>query len=101
MILKEENWVYISEYLFEEEDLPMALEFGKELMEATRKEPGCLLYHAHQSFDNPCLIILYQVYRDEEALNFHLESRHYQEIGIRMIRPKMKSIKVNRIKPVV
>lgn len=34
----------------------------------TRHEPGCVNYIVHQAVDNPAHFLLYEVYRDGEAL---------------------------------
>lgn len=43
-------------------------------------EPGCMLYHANRSQDNPDLFLLYEHYADEAALLAHRETPHFQQI---------------------
>ena len=43
-------------------------------------EPGCTLYHANRSTENPDLFLLYEHYRDQEALAAHRETPHFKEI---------------------
>jgi quinol monooxygenase YgiN len=43
----------------------------------SRKEPGCLLYIAHRSIDNPSNFVFYEQYKDEAALQAHRESPHF------------------------
>ena len=43
-------------------------------------EPGCKLYHANRSSENPDLFLLYEHYRDQEALAAHRETPHFKEI---------------------
>lgn len=43
-------------------------------------EPGCSLYHANRSIDNPDLFLLYEHYADEAALQVHRETPHFKEI---------------------
>ena len=43
-------------------------------------EPGCTLYHANRSTENPDLFLLYEHYRDEAALAAHRETPHFKEI---------------------
>ena len=43
-------------------------------------EPGCTLYHANRSTENPDLFLLYEHYRDQEALVAHRETPHFKEI---------------------
>ena len=43
-------------------------------------EPGCALYQAARSQENPDQFLLYQHYVDEAALMAHLETPHFKEI---------------------
>lgn len=43
-------------------------------------EPGCRLYHASRSQENPDLFLLYEHYVDEAALLKHRETPHFQQI---------------------
>ncbi len=43
-------------------------------------EPGCLVYHACRSKDNPDNFLLYEHYTDQEALDAHRETPHFKEI---------------------
>ena len=47
-------------------------------MKAT--EPGCALYQASRSQDNPDNFLLYEHYADQEALAAHRETPHFQAI---------------------
>jgi (4S)-4-hydroxy-5-phosphonooxypentane-2,3-dione isomerase len=49
----------------------------REMMDETRKEPGCLQYVVHQSTDNPQSFAIYEQYVDEAALNAHRDSPHF------------------------
>jgi autoinducer 2-degrading protein len=44
------------------------------------KEPGCRLYHASRSVEDPDLFLLYEQYEDAEALEAHRETPHFEEI---------------------
>jgi quinol monooxygenase YgiN len=43
-------------------------------------EPGCSLYQVSRSQDNPDLLLLYEVYADEAAIQAHRETPHFKEI---------------------
>jgi len=45
-----------------------------------KHEEGCPLYYANRSEENPDLFMLYEHYVDEEALELHRETPHFQEI---------------------
>jgi quinol monooxygenase YgiN len=44
-------------------------------------EAGCLLYALHQSRDDAQIYIVLEQYADEEALNTHSRTAHYQSFG--------------------
>jgi autoinducer 2-degrading protein len=54
-----------------------AIEFFRKLTEATRAEPGCRMYLAHRSTDNPRKFFLYEQYDDRAALDAHRASDHF------------------------
>lgn len=43
-------------------------------------EPGCVLYHASRGKDDPNLILLYEQYVDEAAIDAHRNTPHFKEI---------------------
>lgn len=49
----------------------------KKVQAASREEAGCIKYDLHQSEDQT--FVLYEVWKDEEALEHHIQSAHYQE----------------------
>ncbi|KZB90384.1 monooxygenase [Bacillus sp. VT 712] len=49
----------------------------KKVQVASREEAGCIKYDLHQSEDQT--FVLYEVWKDEETLEYHIQSAHYQE----------------------
>jgi autoinducer 2-degrading protein len=45
----------------------------------TLKEMGNLRFDILQSEEDPCLFTLYEVYRSDEAVNAHKQTKHYKE----------------------
>ncbi|WP_377891004.1 putative quinol monooxygenase [Alkalihalobacillus sp. R86527] len=45
---------------------------------ASRKEPGCIQYDLHRSIEGSTYII-HEVWKDEQAVEAHISSTHYQE----------------------
>lgn len=41
-------------------------------------EPGCVIYRAHRSLDDPRVFFLYEEYVDEAAFQAHRETDHFQ-----------------------
>ena len=59
--------------------------YMREMEKETRKEPGCLMYIAHQATDDPTLFAYYEQYTDEAALEAHRASPHFKDyVGTRM-----------------
>jgi quinol monooxygenase YgiN len=53
----------------------------RELVEATRSEPGNVHYVAHRSVDDPRVFLLYEQYRDKAAFEEHGQTEHFQRLG--------------------
>ncbi len=43
-------------------------------------EPGCLVYSASRSIEDPDEFLLYEVYRDEQAVQAHRVTPHFQRL---------------------
>jgi (4S)-4-hydroxy-5-phosphonooxypentane-2,3-dione isomerase len=54
-------------------------EYLRVLQEHSRHEPGCLLYVAHQSTENPRKFLIYEQYKDQSALDAHRNSPHFKQ----------------------
>jgi quinol monooxygenase YgiN len=44
------------------------------------EEPGCLLYRAARSIDDPDMFLLYEEYVDQAALEAHRETPHFRTL---------------------
>jgi quinol monooxygenase YgiN len=63
--------------------LGMVAELGR----LTLQEPGCLGYDVFRSTDTPGQLLLLERYRDNEAIEAHRGSTHYQELAVKRILP--------------
>jgi quinol monooxygenase YgiN len=61
------------------------------LTEASRAEPGCLLYQPHRSPDDTNVIFLYEQYTDEAAYHAHSESEHFKAYAVGECFPRRES----------
>ena len=61
------------------------------LVEASRAEPGCLMYQAHRSPDDPNVIFLYEQYADEAAMQAHADSDHFKTYALGECFPRRES----------
>jgi len=63
----------------------------RQLMPATRTEPGNIAYQAHRDPQNPRVFFLYEAYQDEGAYQAHGASPHFQEHAVRDGIPRLES----------
>ncbi len=68
-----------------------------QLVEKTKNEKGNLSYHIYQSADNQNVLILHERYADQEALESHQNSAHYQETVIAQIIPQLENREVQPV----
>jgi quinol monooxygenase YgiN len=54
----------------------------RKLEEASRQEPGCLMYVVHRHRTEPGTFFIYEQYRDDQALEAHRQSPHFQEYAV-------------------
>jgi quinol monooxygenase YgiN len=60
------------------------------LAEASRKEPGCISYIPHQVEDDPDTVVIYEQYRDSQALTAHRASEHFQKLAVGGLYQRMR-----------
>ena len=56
------------------------------LQDASRQEPGCLMYVVHRHNTDAQRFFIYEQYRDEAALEAHRDSAHFQEYAVRALK---------------
>lgn len=81
------------------ESLDIVLGNLAELRPQALSEAGCLGYEAFQSVDDPTTIVLIERYRDDAALDEHVNSAHYQDLVVGRIRPLLTDRRVERFRP--
>ena len=69
-------------WTIKEGELDAVLAALRPLTEASRAEPGCLMYQAHRDPENPNVLFLYEQYADEAAYQAHAESEHFQRYAV-------------------
>lgn len=72
----------------------------REMMAASSAEPGCRLYVAHQSTEEPRRIVIYEQYDDEAAFQEHLNAPHFSQIVKARIWPLLESRERDMLRPV-
>ena len=63
---------------FRPEDRQRVSEILSALVAASRKEPGCVSYAAHTVEGEPDTVVIYEQYRDKQALEAHRASKHFE-----------------------
>ena len=56
----------------------------------SRREPGCITYIPHQSQDDPSSFLIYEQYRDPQALEAHRASPHFAKYAQNGLYTKVK-----------
>jgi quinol monooxygenase YgiN len=73
---------FIVRMRFAQEDRNNVLEAVRQLAEASRREPGCISYIPHELAGDSSLVMIYEQYRDEAALEAHRASPHFHQYAI-------------------
>ena len=53
----------------------------KDNVQASRKEPGVIVYQSYAVSDNPLQFVNYEVYKDKAAFEAHLKTTHVVDFG--------------------
>ncbi|WP_435357835.1 putative quinol monooxygenase [Emticicia sp. SJ17W-69] len=77
-----------------ENQLPNVFNLLSEVSEKSRAESGNLFYKIHQSQTDENTLILSEAYQDENALNEHRNSEHFQNIVVKQIVPLLANREV-------
>ncbi|HTW78301.1 MAG TPA: putative quinol monooxygenase [Terracidiphilus sp.] len=77
-------------FKFAPEDRVEVADLLRILTAETRKEPGCVSYTPHPLQEDPDTILIYEQYRDEQALTAHRESPHFKKYAAGGLYQKMR-----------
>ena len=73
-------------YTFAPEDGDNVEAICRELQEASRKEAGVVRFEVARSREHPNVFALWEVYRDEAALEAHKETEHFKHLAVNGVR---------------
>jgi quinol monooxygenase YgiN len=73
---------FIVRMRFAQEDRKEVLEAVQQLALASRLEAGCISYIPHELAGDSTLVMIYEQYRDEAALEAHRASPHFHKYAI-------------------
>ena len=92
IIKKEVKGMIISaiQFTFEARDADKAETLLREIRDASVKEPGVVRFEVGRSTDDPNVFVLWEVYRDQAAVDAHRASDHFKRLVLGGIRPLAK-----------
>ena len=63
----------------------------QQMGEASRREPGVITYTTHENPDNPREFFIYEKYHDEQGLEAHQQTDHFQTLVLERAIPLLES----------
>lgn len=75
-------------------NLKAVLSLLKEAVEKSSAEQGNLKYEVYQGNDNENILMLFEEYENQQALELHRNSAHFQEVVVGKIIPLLESREV-------
>jgi len=76
------------------EQLNVVIKLIGQIVAASTKEEGNLFYQVYQKSDDPNMLLLFEGYKDEVALQKHRDSTHFKNIVVNQIVPMLESREV-------
>ena len=70
----------IAEDFIDPTKIEIILPLYQELVEATRKEAGCISYELCHDLKNPGHFVFIEAWQDYDALDAHVASEHFQRL---------------------
>lgn len=71
-------------------DMPEIRKALEQLTLASRQEPGCVTYTPHVVESEPDTVVIYEQYRDADALEAHRLSPHFDQYATNGLYRKMR-----------
>ncbi len=88
-------------FKFAPEDRAEVAEMLRQLANASRQEPGCISYIPHHLQDDLDTVLIYEQYRDDQALAAHRDSEHFKKYAVGGIFQKMRERKLENLTALV
>lgn len=82
---------------FAPEDRDEMAEALRLLAAASRQEPGCISYIPHHLEGDPDTVLIYEQYRDRDALAAHRESEHFKRHAVGGLYQKLRERSVENL----
>lgn len=91
---------FIVRLKFAPEDRVEMAETLRQLAEASRMEPGCISYIPFTLEDDPDTVLIFEQYRDVQALEAHRASSHFERHAIGGLYQRMRERSVENLRTV-
>jgi quinol monooxygenase YgiN len=88
------TYVIVARWRPREGEMENILTIQRELAAAIRKEPGNVSFTAHRAKDDPNELLLYEVYKSEEAFEEHRRTPHFKALVLERAVPLLASREV-------
>lgn len=86
---------------FAKDDRDRVTEILRNLALASRQEPGCVTYVPHHIDGNPETVLIYEQYRDQQALDAHRASPHFEQYAVGGLYQLMKERATENLEAIV
>jgi quinol monooxygenase YgiN len=86
---------------FAKDDRDRVTEILRNLALASRKEPGCVSYVPHHVDGDPETVLIYEQYRDQEAVDAHRASPHFEQYAVGGLYQLMKERATETLEAIV
>lgn len=86
---------------FAKDDRDRVTEILRNLALASRKEPGCVSYVPHHVDGDPETVLIYEQYRDQEAVDAHRSSPHFEQYAVGGLYQLMKERATETLEAIV
>jgi quinol monooxygenase YgiN len=87
-------------YTFAPKEADIAESLFRELRDASRKEAGVIQFEVGRSREKPNVFALWEVYRDQAAVDAHATTEHFQRLVVNGVRPLAQDRKIERVVPI-
>jgi len=86
---------------FAKDDRDRVTEILRNLALASRREPGCVSYVPHHVDGDPETVLIYEQYRDQEAVDAHRASPHFEQYAVGGLYQLMKGRATETLEAIV
>jgi len=74
----------VARFVLKEDKINEFLDLTTELVEKSRKDPGCISYDLFQDVNDPTVCAFIETWEDQEALDNHMKAEHFIRIGSKL-----------------